>query len=167
MYNRVCIVGGSGTGKSTLAEILSKKFSLPVCHLDSINFSSNWVKVDESIRDSKILSKTNEDKWIIEGNYKNTLKQRFSRADLIVWLDYSTFAQLRGVFWRVISSYGKERPEIPGCTECIDLGFIKYVLSYNKKRRHIILDNLDDISNLKLKIFHSRKELNLWLNSLN
>lgn len=114
MYNRISIVGGSGTGKSTLAKILSQKFNLPVVHLDSINYLPNWEPINKNKRDNIIISKSLEDKWIIDGIYHNTLRQRFERADLIIWLDYSTYAQLKGIFKRFVQNPNKEKPEIPG-----------------------------------------------------
>lgn len=166
MYNRISIVGGSGSGKSTLADILSKKFNLPVIHLDSINFNSNWIEIDKTERDTIISKKASESKWIIDGNYNKTLKERFDRADLIIWLDYSTFAQLKGTFKRFIKTFNKERPEIPGCKERINFEFLKYVITYNKKKRHIIEDYLKNVSNDKILVFKKQKDLNEWLKTI-
>lgn len=163
MYNRISIVGGSGSGKSTLCDILSKELHLPAVHLDSINFSSNWVEIDKTERDKIISAKSSEDKWIIDGNYNKTLKGRFDKADLIIWLDYSTFMQLKGIFKRFFKTRNKERPEIPGCKERLTFSFIKYVATYNKKKRHIIADNLKNIPKDKVLIFKNQKDLNKWL----
>ena len=163
MYNRISIVGGSGSGKSTLADILSKKLNLPAIHLDAINFNSNWTEIDKTERDNIISEKSSEEKWIIDGNYNKTLKERFDKADLIIWLDYSTFAQLKGIFKRFIKTFNKERPEIPGCKERINFEFLKYVITYNKKKRYLIEDNLKSISNDKILIFKKQKDLNKWL----
>lgn len=163
MYNRISIVGGSGSGKSTLCNILSKELNLPAIHLDGINFNSNWVEIDKAKRDQIISAKSCEEKWIIDGNYCKTLKERFEKADLIIWLDYSTFTQLKGIFKRFLKSYHKERPEIPGCKERLNFTFIKYVATYNKKKRHIIVDALKDISKDKVLIFKKQKNLNKWL----
>lgn len=113
MYNRISIVGGSGSGKSTLCNILSKELNFPAIHLDAINFNANWVEIDKVERDKIISTKALEDKWIIDGNYNKTLKERFNKADLIIWLDYSTFTQLKGVFKRFLNTHNKERTEIP------------------------------------------------------
>ena len=145
MYNRISIVGGSGTGKSTLCDILAKKLNLPAIHLDAINFEANWVEIDKNKRDKIINERANEDKWIIDGNYSKTLKERFDRADLIIWLDYSTYAQVKGIF---------------------NFTFFKYVITYNKKKRHIIVDNLNGIPEDKVLIFKKRKALNKWLEEL-
>ena len=126
MYNRISIVGGSGTGKSTLCDILAKKLNLPAIHLDAINFEANWVEIDKNKRDKIINERANEDKWIIDGNYSKTLKERFDRADLIIWLDYSTYAQVKGIFNRILKNYGKEKTEIPGCKERFNFTFFKY-----------------------------------------
>ena len=163
MYNRISIIGGSGSGKSTLCSILSKELNLPAIHLDGINFDSNWVEIDKSKRDNIIINKALEDKWIIDGNYTKTLKNRLERADLIIWLDYSTFALLKGVLKRIFKSINKERPEIPGCKERFDFNFIKYVITYNKKKRYIIVENLADIPKEKILIFKNQKKLNKWL----
>lgn len=163
MYNRISIVGGSGTGKSTLASILSKELHLPAIHLDSINFKPNWVEIDKKERDNIILEESSKDKWIIDGNYSKTLKNRFDKADLIIWLDYSTFAQLKGVFKRILKTYNKEKPEIPGCKERINFTFIRYVATYNKTKRHIIVEHLNNISKSKVLIFKNQKDLNKWL----
>ena len=163
MYNRISIVGGSGSGKSTLCNILSKELNLPSIHLDAINFNSNWVEIDKEERDKIILKKTLEDKWIIDGNYNKTLKERFNKADLIIWLDYSTFMQLKGVLKRFLKTRNKERNEIPGCKERFNLDFIKYVITYNKKKRPIIVEYLKDIEKDKVLIFRKQKELNKWL----
>lgn len=163
MYNRISIVGGSGSGKSTLCSILSKELNLPAVHLDGINFDSNWVEIDKSKRDNIIVDKTLEDKWIIDGNYTKTLKNRLEKADLIIWLDYSTFALLKGVLKRIFKGINKEKPEIPGCKERFDFNFIKYVITYNKKKRYIIVENLADIPKEKILIFKNQKKLNKWL----
>lgn len=163
MYNRIAIVGGPGTGKTTLSEKLSKKYNIPVIHIDGIHHLPNWKIRDSIERDNIILSHVAKDKWIIDGTYKSTIKERFKRADLIIWLDYSTLAQLKGVFQRFLSNPYKERNEIPGCKERLTLEFLKYVFKYNKTKRHFIIDNLKDIDNSKVLIFKRRKDLNKWL----
>ncbi len=163
MYNRISIVGGSGSGKSTLCNILSKELNLPAIHLDAINFNTNWVEIDKTERDKIISAKSSEDKWIIDGNYNKTLKERFDKADLIIWLDYSTFMQLKGVLKRFFKTHNKERPEIPGCKERLELNFLKYVITYNKKKRLIIKDYIKNISKEKVIIFKKQKNLNKWL----
>ncbi len=162
--NRIAIIGGSGSGKTTLADILSKELNIPAIHLDAINYNPNWVEIDKNKRDKIILSKANEDKWIIDGNYNKTLKERLQKADLIIWLDYSTLAHIKGICKRISKNYGKEKADIPGCKERINLKFIKYVISYNKKKRPEIMDLLKDISNEKLIVFNKQKDLNNWLN---
>ena len=163
MYNRISIVGGSGSGKSTLCNLLSKELNLPAVHLDGINFNANWTQIDKSKRDKIIIEKTLEEKWIIDGNYNKTLKERFEKADLIIWLDYSTFTQLKGIFKRYLNMHHRERPEIPGCKERLNFDFIKYVITYNKKKRPIIEEYLKDISKEKILIFKKQKDLNKWI----
>ena len=163
MYNRISIVGGSGSGKSTLANILSNELDIPAIHLDGLNFEANWTEIDKNERDRIIVFKSDEQKWIIGGNYNKTLKERFNKADLIIWLDYSTLSQLKGIFKRFIKFHNSERPEIPGCKERLNFSFMKYVLTYNKKKRHIIIDCLQDIPKEKILIFKKQKDLNTWL----
>jgi adenylate kinase family enzyme len=163
MYNRISIVGGSGSGKSTLCNILSKELGLPAIHLDAINYEPNWVEIDKTERDNMILSKAQDDKWVIDGNYNKTLKERFDKADLIIWLDYSTLKQLHGILKRYFTTRNSERPEIPGCKERLEPEFIKYVLTYNKKKRPVILDYLKDVPKEKVLIFKHQNDLNAWL----
>lgn len=120
-------------------------------------------KINKTTRDNIILEKANEDKWIIDGNYLNTLPYRFDRADLIIWLDYSTLFLLINVLKRFIILHNKERIEIPGCKERLNLKFLKYVITYNQKKRPEILKLLSNVPKDKVLIFKSRKDLNKWL----
>ncbi len=163
MYNRISIIGSSGSGKTTLSNILSKELNLPVLHIDGLNYSPNWVVNDPVERDRQIIAKAAEEKWIIDGTYSKTLKERFERADLIIWLNYSTLGHLRGVIKRFLKSPNQEKPEIPGCEEQLNLSFLKFVLLQNKKKRPIIMENLKDIPQDKILIFKKQKDLNKWL----
>ena len=160
---KISILGAPGSGKSTLAEILSKELDLPVIHLDSINYKPNWVQVNKEERDKIIIAKANEEKWIIDGNYNKTLKYRLDKSDLVIWLDYSTFAHFKGVLKRVIKNHNKEKPDIPGCKERLDFTFVKYVLKYNRKKRPKVKAFIDDIPKEKTLIFKKQKDLNNWI----
>ena len=163
LTKRISIIGGSGSGKSTLANILSKELNIPAIHLDSINYNANWIPRDKNKRDTIISSKANEEEWIIDGNYNKTLKERLDKADLIIWLDYSNFSHIKGVCKRICKNYNKEKPDIPGCKERLDFTFLKYVVTYNKKKRPEVVELLKDIPDEKIMIFKRQKDLNKWL----
>ena len=45
--DRICVIGGAGSGKTVLTNNLGRVLSLPVYHLDGINYEPNWVEVDK------------------------------------------------------------------------------------------------------------------------
>lgn len=166
MYNRIAIVGAPGTGKTTLSNILSEIYNIPAIHIDGIHHMENWVIRDKDERDKIILDIIQKDKWIIDGTYKSTIRARFEKADLIIWLDFSTFAQIKGVMGRYLKNKGIEKPEIPGCKEKMDKEFFTYVLKYNKNKRKFVVENLDGINKEKILVFKNRKQVNNWIKEL-
>ena len=159
---RISIIGGCGTGKTTLASNLGKKLKLPVYHIDGIHHLENWRARDKNERDEMILEKVSKDEWIIDGTYHSTLKQRLEKSDVIIYLDYSTLDQLKGILGRYIKNHGKEKKEIPGCKEKMDLEFFCYTLKWRKNKRHQIIEAIENIQDDKILIFRTRKELNIW-----
>ncbi len=159
---RICIIGGSGTGKTTLAQNLGKQLNLPVYHIDGIHHLSNWQIRDKDERDKIILEKVNEDKWIIDGTYRSTLQYRLNKSDFVIFLDYSTIAQIKGVLGRFIKTHGKEKKEIPGCKERMNWKFFWLVVNWRKNKRDEILNKINDIDSNKVQIFRNRRQLNKW-----
>lgn len=160
--NKISIIGGSGTGKTTLADNLGKQLNLPVCHIDGIQHLENWKQRDKNQRDEIILQKVNEDKWIIDGTYRSTLSQRLDAADLIIYLDYSSFAQIRGIMGRFMKHHGEEKKEIPGCKEQMTFKFFIWVLNWRKNKRNEVMEKINKIDKNKVLIFKNRRNLNKW-----
>ena len=160
--NRISIIGGAGTGKTTLSNAIGRVLNLPVCHIDGIHHLPNWQIRDKKERDEIILEKIKENKWVIDGTYSSTLTERLEAADLIIYLDYSSFAQIRGVMGRFLKNAGKEKPEIPGCKEQMNKEFFFWVLNWRKTKRKAIIGAISKVDKDKILIFKSRRKLNKW-----
>lgn len=160
--NKISIIGASGTGKTTLSDNLGQVLNLPVYHLDGINYFKNWEKRDKEERDKIITEIIEKDRWVMDGTYNSTLKQRLENSDLIIYLDYSSIAQVKGVIGRYIKKHGKEREEIPGCEEKMSLEFLLWVINWRRNKRANILNIIGEINNEKVLIFKNRRNLNKW-----
>ena len=131
---KISIIGGPGTGKSTLANNLGTTLNLPVYHIDGIHHLPNWEIRDKQERDKIILDTIKTSKWIMDGTYHSTLEMRVKNSDLIIFLNYSTFARLNGILSRYFKNKNKERAEIPGCNERLNLDFLKFTINWNKTK---------------------------------
>jgi len=159
---KIAIIGGSGTGKTTLSNNLSHELNLPVYHIDGIHHLKDWKTRDSNERDKIILKIVNQGQWIIDGTYRSTLKQRLENADCVIYLDYSSIQQIKGVLWRYIKNPGKEKAEIPGCKEKIYLKFLLWVWNWRKDKRDYIIESIKKADNKNILIFKNRRQLNKW-----
>ena len=142
--NKISVIGGPGTGKSTLANNIGKEINLPIYHIDAIHHLENWKVRDSEERDKIILEIINREKWVIDGTYKATLEARVKKSDMIIFLNYSTSARVRGVLSRYLKNKGKEKPEIPGCREQMNWKFLKLVIKWEKGRKELINKTLEE-----------------------
>lgn len=162
-FKRVAIIGAPGSGKTTLAIELKDVYNLPVVFLDSFYQFPNWVMRDPKERDEMILKETKKEEWIIDGTFIDTLEERVKVADLVIFLDFSTSVQIKGIFKRFFSNIGKDKIDMPGCKERLNPSFIFYVLTYNKKRRKYLIDILEKYDKNKILQFKTQAELKEWL----
>lgn len=159
---KISIIGGPGTGKSTLARNLGKELNLQTYHIDAIHHTENWGIRDKEERDKIILEKVSEDKWVIDGTYRSTLEARVQSADLVIFLNYTPIAKLKGILSRYLKNKGKEKAEIPGCKERMDWEFITSTIKWDKTRGVAIKEALEKNKDKDVLVFKNRRKLNKW-----
>ncbi len=102
-YQRVIVIGATGSGKSTLVEKLEQHFGLPGMDLDALHWLPNWVNRPTPEFRVLVTEVTRTDNWALAGNYNVVRDIIWSRAQAIIWLDYpfwTIFWQLWNRTWR-------------------------------------------------------------------
>jgi adenylate kinase family enzyme len=86
---RICILGRSTAGKSTLAQVLAAKLDAPAVYLDQFAFlpHSDWELRPPAEFTALHDAAIDGDAWVIEGNYSRLMPQRLERATGIILLD--------------------------------------------------------------------------------
>jgi len=161
------IIGCPGSGKSTLARQLKEELGLPVVHLDQLWWKEGWQNVSREDFDDRLALAVAMDRWIIDGNYSRTIPMRLSRCDTILYLDFSRWECLLGMFQRVVGSYGRVRPDMPeGCPERFDFEFVKFIWNFNKHNRVRNYTWLSQAKHAKHIVLKNRKEVKAFLKTL-
>lgn len=164
---RILIIGCGGAGKSTLARQLGEKLNIPVVHLDKLFWHPGWVESTKEEIDQKILLEMEKPQWIMDGNYNRTMPQRLQYCDTVIYMDFSRFACLIGVFKRVITTYGTVRPDMgEGCPERFDWEFLKWVWNFNKNKRERYYRMLNEAQGVQTIVLKNRRMVKRFLNSL-
>lgn len=111
---RIAVIGNSCSGKTRLSRSLAQIHSLPLTHVDSIQFLSGMQLQDPAITRNSLVDISNQDKWIIDGfGPLKIIEDRFQKADVVVFIRFPLWRnywwcckrQLKGIFFR--------RPELP------------------------------------------------------
>ena len=161
---RILIIGCGGAGKSTLARQLGEKLDIPVVHLDKIFWKPGWVEMPREEFDQRLRQEVAKDKWIMDGNFDRTMPERIQRCDTIIYLDFSRFACLMGVFKRILTTYGTVRPDMgEGCPERVDFEFLKWVWNFNKNKREKNYRLLNEAEGVETIILKNRRAVREFL----
>ncbi len=136
---RICIIGPSSNGKSTLAQALGSKLDLTVCHLDQMAHipNTNWKpRTKDLLQKDHQAFLTHHEKWIIEGNYSYLMKERFEKATAIIWLDFNVFGSLIRYFKRTAKNSDTRPGNLPGATQQFSWDHLHYMVFDAPKKRH-------------------------------
>jgi adenylate kinase family enzyme len=85
---RIMVLGLTNSGKSTLAQALSEKRTIPAIHLDQLRHQpgTNWEERPEQdftvLHDAAITMP----EWVVDGSYSKVMPQRLARATGIIVL---------------------------------------------------------------------------------
>ena len=98
-YKFITIVGSTCSGKTTLAKHFSRFLKIPHIELDAIYWGPNWTAKPFPKFREIVEEITTRDSWIVEGNYMSVQDIVLSKAELVIWLNYS----FPVVFYRALS----------------------------------------------------------------
>jgi energy-coupling factor transporter ATP-binding protein EcfA2 len=95
--DRILILGGTGSGKTTLARELAAALQVPHVELDSLYFGPEFSTAPLPLLRERTSAAIAGDRWVTDGNKQAVRDLVWPRADTIVWLDYPLGVRL----WRL------------------------------------------------------------------
>jgi adenylate kinase family enzyme len=95
---RICIVGTTGCGKTTLAATLAEMLSIPHVELDALHWGENWAEPPLDVFRETVTQALSGPAWTTDGNYGKVRDITWNRADTLVWLDYPLYI----ILWRLL-----------------------------------------------------------------
>lgn len=160
---KIQICGYSGSGKSTLARALGEKYNIPVLHMDSVNWYGNWqYRSDEEKTEIVNEFLSENESWVIDGNYTKICPQRFSECDLFILVQFNRFYCFNKCYARYKKYKGMPRPDLP-CGEKFDFEFAWWILFEGRTRKRRKSFRLLAKNAKSALVFKSRRALNRWL----
>lgn len=150
---RICIMGPSNSGKSTLAAAISRARDLVPVYLDQLYHlpHTDWVPrpADEfaAFHDAAVLGP----RWVIEGNYSRLLPRRLERATGFILLDVPTSVSL----WRYLRRcwFGRDRPgALEGGRDTVKWDMIRHIAVATRSNRGRYRRMFEDVGLPKARI---------------
>lgn len=135
---RVCIIGCSNAGKSTLADALSRKLNIPVYHLDQLAHieNSKWERESDEMFIKKHNDIIKRDTWIIDGNYSVCMKERLDFATYVIWLDPNVCSSVFRYLSRSFKNDPNRLGRLYGAKNEFGFWLIKWILfNYPENRK--------------------------------
>ena len=175
-YKRIVVIGTTSSGKSTLAEALAKKLGGDFIELDALHWEPNWTEAPTEVFRERVKNATNSPTWVAAGNYRVVRDILWSKAESIIWLDYS-FPLVFGRLWRRTWRRWWHQEELwNGNRENIWTHFKLWsqeslfhwiVRTYwRRKREYSKQFSLPEHQHLTVIRFRAPEETDRWLNSL-
>ena len=86
---RVNVIGGSGSGKTTVGRELATRLGVPFVEIDQLHWDRypGWTLPPLDEFRLRVDEATRGDRWVIDGSYGKARDIVWSRADTVVWLD--------------------------------------------------------------------------------
>jgi adenylate kinase family enzyme len=150
---RICILGPSNSGKSTLAEAVARNRGLEVVHLDQLYHfpSTDWevrpTAEFVALHDAAIAG----ERWVMDGNYSMCMRQRFLRATGLILLDISTPASVFRYYRRTL--FDRERfGALEGGRDSIKWDMIYHIAVVTPKNRKRYANMFHEIDLPKVRL---------------
>lgn len=134
--SRICILGPSNSGKSTLAVAIGRRCELPVVHLDRLHHRphTDWVPRPPAeflaLHEQAIAG----ERWVIEGNYSLCMPERFARATGVILLNVGTPVSLWRYVRRALSG-GPRAGALEGARDAVSWSMLHHLLVATPRNR--------------------------------
>lgn len=172
--SRIVVVGSSGSGKTTTAEIIAQTLGIPHVELDALHWLPNWSETELSTFRGKVSRALTGPAWVVDGNYSKVRDITWTRADTLVWLDLPLPLVIKRLFSRTYHRWisqeelwGGNRENLKTAIFSKDSLFL-WMLKSRRKHRRDYPRLVKEPAYTHLKVIHltSTAQVDAWLTSL-
>jgi adenylate kinase family enzyme len=96
-HKRLVVVGTTSSGKSTFAKRLADRLGYGFIELDALHWEPDWQEAPLEVFRGRVEKATQAPAWVVAGNYHVVRDIVWSRAEVVIWLDYPFIR----VFWQL------------------------------------------------------------------
>jgi adenylate kinase family enzyme len=168
---RILVYGVAGSGKTTLAERLSRVTGLEWHAVDDLTWEPGWVAVPVEEQRRRIAQICRQPEWILDSAYGDWVDIPLARADLVVALDYPRWFSLQRLLRRTLTRLVDHKVICNGNRETLrellttDSIVVWHFTSFRRKRERVS-GWLADPDGPAVLRFRSARQTNAWLAGL-